>query len=79
VPESWHWPEHLARRTIGEPSLWDAGSRMMRANDPEAWQFMTEAAEMRRGNRETIEACKKRAAKAKRSVRCRIVIQTGGQ
>lgn len=30
-PQSWHWPERVAGRTIGEPTLWDAGIRLMRA------------------------------------------------
>lgn len=79
VPDSWHWPERIARRTVGEPTLWDAGIRLMRADSPEAWQFIVEAAEMRRQNREIIEACEKTANKAKRSVRCTIRIQAGGR
>ena len=75
LPQGWHMPENMARHIIGEPSLWEAGIRMMRADDPEAWQFVAEAAEMRRINRETIAACEKRAAKTKRSVRCMIRIE----
>jgi hypothetical protein len=75
APESWHWPERLARRTIGEPSLWDAGSRMMRANDPEAWQFITDAVEILRENREDITACKRKATKAGKPVRCAIRVK----
>lgn len=78
LPESWHWPERLARRTVGEPSLWEAGIRLMRAENPEAWKFIIEAAEIRRKNRETIEACEKRAAKAKQSIRCTIRVQAKG-
>lgn len=36
VPESWHWPERLTRRTVGEPNIWEAGSRMMQVGSPEA-------------------------------------------
>lgn len=74
MPDSWHWPERRAAGMVGEPTLWDAGIRMMRAEAPESWQFVAEAAEMRRENREAVEACQKRAAKAKRSVRCTIRI-----
>lgn len=74
MPDSWHWPERLAADMVGEPTLWDAGIRMMRAEAPDSWQFIIEAAEMRRQNREAVEACQKRAAKAKRSVRCTIRI-----
>lgn len=77
MPDSWHWPERIARRAIGEPSLWQAGIRMMRADSPEAWQAIADAAEMRQGNRETIEACERTAAKAKRPVRCTVKIHGG--
>ncbi|GAA4770853.1 hypothetical protein GCM10023219_16980 [Stakelama sediminis] len=75
MPEDWRWPERIARRTIGEPSLWDAGSRMMRADNPESWRAIVDAAEMRRQNREAIDACEKGAAKAKRSVKCIIKVE----
>lgn len=76
MPVGWHWPERIAARTVREPTLWEAGARIMRADSPEAWQFITDAAEMRRDNRDAIEACEKRAAKAKRSVRCTVRIGT---
>lgn len=46
----------------------------MRAENPDAWAFIIEAAEIRRKNRETVEACMKKANKAKASVRCTIRI-----
>ncbi len=27
-PQSWHWPERVARRALGEPTMWDAGIRL---------------------------------------------------
>lgn len=78
MPESWHWPERIAARTVGEPSLWEAGSRLMRADSPEAWRAIVDAIEMRRQNPEVIDACEKRYAKAKRSVRCTIRIGRDG-
>ena len=70
MPESWHWPERIARRTVGEPSLWEAGSRMMQAGSPEAWRAITAAAVMRHENKEAIAACERKAAKRKKPVRC---------
>lgn len=75
MPESWHWPERIARRTVGESSLWEAGSRLMRADTPEAWQTLVDAAEMRRQNSEAIDDCEERATKTKRSVRCTIKVE----
>ena len=74
LPASWHMPESMAAHIIGESSLWDAGSRMMQAGNPDAWNAIVGAADMRRQNREVIDACEKRAAKAKRPVRCTIEI-----
>lgn len=50
---------------------------MMRAENPNAWQFVIEAAEIRRQNREVMDACEKRTAKTKRAVRCAIKIEAG--
>ncbi|UXC89916.1 DUF6118 family protein [Sphingobium sp. RSMS] len=68
-PQGWLWPERVARRTMGEASLWDAGIRLMRAENPEGWQAIINAADMRRENRATIDACERTAAKIKKPVK----------
>ncbi|AJA09278.1 Putative membrane protein [Sphingopyxis fribergensis] len=75
LPTSWHLPERIAARTVREPTLWEAGIRIMQADSPEAWQAIAEAAEMRRDNREAINACVQRAAKSKQPVRCTISVR----
>lgn len=70
--QSWNWPERVARRVLGEPTLWDAGIRLMRADNPEAWQAIVNAADMARENRDALAACQKAASKAKEPVRCTI-------
>jgi len=77
MPESWHWPERIARRTINEPNLWEAGSRMMRVGSPEAWQAINAAAVMRHENKETIAACERKAAKRRKRVSCIIKVGDG--
>lgn len=74
-PQSWLWPERVARRTLGEPSLWDAGIRLMRAGNPEGWQAIVDAADLARENRDTIAACEKMATKVDKSVRCTISVR----
>lgn len=74
APQSWHWPERVARRTMGEPTLWDAGIRLMQTGNPEGWQAIVDAADMRQANRDTIAACERAAEKAKEPVRCTIRI-----
>lgn len=63
---SWQWPERVARRTMGEPTLWDAGIRLMRAGNPEGWQTIVDAAELRSENKEAIRAYKREAVKRKK-------------
>ena len=75
MPTSWHLPERIAARTVREPTLWEAGTRIMHADSPAAWQAIAEAAEMRRYNREAIDACVQQAAKAKQPVRCTIRVR----
>lgn len=71
-PQSWHWPERVARRTMGEPTLWDAGIQLMRTGNPEGWQAIVDAADMARENRDTIAACERAATETKNPVRCLI-------
>jgi hypothetical protein len=71
-PQSWLWPERVARRTLGEPTLWDAGIRLMRVGNPEGWKVIVDTATLARENRDTLAACAKAAAKAEEPVRCTI-------
>jgi hypothetical protein len=75
LPTSWHLPERIAARTVREPTLWDAGTRLMQAGNPEGWQAIVDAADMRQTNREAIDACERRAIKAKQPVRCTIRVR----
>jgi hypothetical protein len=75
LPTNWHLPERIAARTVREPTLWEAGTRLMHAGSPAAWQSIADAAEMRDDNREAIDACVRRAAKAKQSIRCTISVR----
>ncbi|MGC4251060.1 MAG: DUF6118 family protein [Sphingobium sp.] len=74
APQSWQWPERVATRTMGEPSLWEAGIRLMRAGNPDGWQAIEDAADMRQANRDAIAACERTAEKVKEPVRCTIRI-----
>jgi hypothetical protein len=74
LPTSWHLPERIAARTVREPTLWEAGTRLMQAGNPVGWQFIADATEMGRNNREVIYACEQQATKATRPVRCSIQI-----
>ena len=75
LPASWHMPESMAAHIIGEPSLWEAGGRLMHAGDPGSWRSTIIAVEMRRDNRDAIDTCEKRATKAGKPVNCTIRIR----
>ena len=79
LPASWHMPESMAAHIIGEPSLWEAGSRLMQAGNPHGWQAIVDAAELRRSNRDAINACLQRAARTKAPVRCTVKVRAGGE
>ena len=72
MPQGWHMPERMASHIVGEPTLWEAGTRLMQADSPRAWNALSQAAEMLRENREAIDACEQQATKAKQPVRCTI-------
>jgi len=75
MPESWHWPERMAERVLGESSRWNAGSRMMQSADPLAWHVLVAAADMQRDNRDKIEDCRKRANSSGTNVSCTFQIR----
>ena len=74
VPESWHWPEAMAVGMLGEPSGWDAGSRLIRADDPQAWSAVVQAVRMAQANRQIVPGCIKKANAAGKPVQCTVSI-----
>lgn len=74
LPESWHMPERIAMRVLREPSIWEGGVRLLRVGSPEAWQAISDAAEMRRQNQNAIDMCEQRASKSKRPIRCTVEV-----
>lgn len=79
VPDSWHWPERMAAHMVGAPSRWDAGARLMQSDSAEAWNALTQAADIQRDNRDTIDACRKNAATSQQPVRCTVRIRAGSR
>ncbi len=74
VPASWHWPERIAARIVREPTLWDAGSRIMRVDNPEAWDRLLIATRMWQDNQGTIPTCVKASNRSGKPVKCTIKI-----
>lgn len=79
VPDSWHWPERMATRMVGEGTRWDAGARLMQSDSAEAWSALAQAADIQRDNRDAIDACRKSAATSQQPVRCTVRIRAAQQ
>lgn len=79
MPESWHWPERMATRMLGESTRWDAGARLMQSDSAEAWSALARAADIQRDNRDAIDACRKSAASSRQPVRCTVRIRAGSR
>lgn len=78
VPASWHWPEWMARKAMGEASAIDAGIRLIRSENPKAWDEIAEAAKLMDANQDALKRCQERATKAKGKVRCEVEIDASG-
>lgn len=75
MPESWQWPEWMARKAVGEPTIVEAGIWLIRSQNPEAWEELAAAQRILSENREALARCNDRARKAEKSVNCAIDIQ----
>src|SRR3546814_1503011 len=69
MPASWHWPERRAMHALGEPTMWDAGQRLMQTAAPESWALIVAASPLVDGNRKAVQKCREQADKAKKPVR----------
>lgn len=74
MPESWQLPERMARKTVGAPTIVEAGIRLIRSQNPEAWNELAEAQNILSANRDALERCGEQALRAERSVSCSIEI-----
>jgi hypothetical protein len=74
MPKSWHWPESMARKAVGEPTIVEAGIRLIRSQNPEAWQELAAAQAILSENREALDRCMESAQKTERTVSCAIQI-----
>ncbi|KQN83019.1 hypothetical protein ASE90_09730 [Sphingomonas sp. Leaf67] len=76
LPASWLLPERMAARSLRMP-MWEAGQRLMRAGDVSAFAGVLTGNRLMVANRETLEACRKQAAKSEKTVRCAIEVGAG--
>lgn len=74
VPANWQWPEKMAARTLAMP-IWEGGQRMMRTAAPDAFANIAAGDRIVTANSQALEACRKRADKARGTVRCTITVR----
>lgn len=74
VPASWQWPEKMAARTLAMP-MWKGGQRMMRAASPDAFAALAAGDRIVAANRKALEACQKRAGRARETVLCTVDVE----
>ena len=75
MPESWHWPERMARKAVGEPTIVDAGIRLIRSENPDAWEELAAVQRIVSDNREVLDRCIESARKSEDSVSCALRIK----
>lgn len=75
MPENWHWPERMARKAVGEPSIVEAGIRLIRSQNLEAWEELAAAQLILTANREALDRCAERALEANRTIKCSIELE----
>jgi hypothetical protein len=75
LPQNWRIPEIMATRTLGASSPWEAGSHLMRIDNPRAWAALNEASDLLRDNREAIVKCRVAAAQTGKPIRCAVEVK----
>ena len=74
MPESWQWPEWMARKAVGEATIVEAGMRLIRSQNPEGFEELMVTHRILHANREALEHCSRRAEKAADPVSCHIQV-----
>ena len=74
MPESWHWPERMARKAVGEPTIVEAGMRLIRSQNPEAFEELITAHSILNANRDDLDRGTEKARQEERPVSCSIQI-----
>lgn len=65
----------MAAHNIGEATLWNAGARLMHAENPNGFDEVIIAVDMRRANHEACAACADMTARINQTVRCTIRLE----
>lgn len=74
----WQWPEKMAAHTLGL-SIWEGGARMMQTASPQAFADIAAGNRIVTANRQVMEACQRRADRARAAVSCTIKVSARKQ
>jgi hypothetical protein len=67
------WDGHVAA-FIMNADRWDAGSALMKAQNPEAWNVLMAAGRLTADNSAALGACREAAAKSKKEQHCSVIV-----
>jgi hypothetical protein len=68
------WDGHVAA-FIMNGDRWDAGSALMKAQSPEAWNVLMATGRLTADNSAALGACRDAAAKSKKEQHCSVVVE----
>lgn len=74
LPASWNVPERIAAATL-RLDRWEAGARIMRSADPNAWSGVAAAWSLWRDNVDALEGCARSAARTGKPERCTVTLK----
>ncbi|MFM6829139.1 MAG: DUF6118 family protein [Novosphingobium sp.] len=74
LPPSWQLPEAMARRTLGESTMIEAGVHLIRTANPQVWEDVAQGTSIVEANRGAINRCILSAKKNKQPVICAVKI-----
>jgi Family of unknown function (DUF6118) len=69
----WGLDTHVAAGIVSE-SRWDAGRKLLQADDPERWRHIVAMDELYRANQEKMTVCRAAAEKSKKGESCTISV-----
>ncbi len=74
MPESWHWPEHMAAGILGMDEE-AAGVRLIKTAAPDRWRDIVAGYQIISDNRTAIAQCARSEAKTTSKIRCAVEIR----
>lgn len=78
APQSWAWPEKQAAALL-DRDMASAGARLLSVADPQGWRALQSARAFAAEHEAALTRCTRAAAKAKKPIRCVILLKPADQ